>query len=165
MAGGRAIWVAEYKVSAGLATPSWFVHVYAYDPARLGWSEALRASDPSSVRWAQVTVLTSDLTPDAHPDIVIGFRYQGSGAALGTNVLTWPAGGSLAVAAHPDVAAQGSVRIVGGRLYQYSAQFPGGAPSCCPPYFQRLEIGWEANAFRVMSQARVKPEAVPSSQL
>ncbi len=165
MAGGRVVWVVEYKPLPGIAFAAYYAYVYAYVPAAGGWVQSLRASDPHASKWTGARVIAADLTGDGRPELVFGFHYQGSGSDLGYDVVTFPAGGSPGVAAHPDVLVQGSVRVSAGRIDQYSAQYPNNEPNCCPPYFLHDTIAYVGGVFRVTARSRSKPSAVPSSEL
>ena len=164
MAGGRTIWVTESKPVPGLASAANFAHVFTFSPDLNGWVEQLRASDPQARLWTSIRVVAVDLTGDGKPELVFGFHYLGSGSDLGLDIVANDDGVPV-VAAHPDAAVHGSVVIAGGRVVQYQAQFPAGAPNCCPPFFLRRTIEYRDGAFLVTSVVKVKPDQVPASTL
>jgi len=164
MAGGRTIWVSESKPVAGLASAANFAHVFTFSPDLGGWAEQLRASDPQAHLWSSIEVAAADLTGDGKPELVFAFHFLGSGGDLGLDIVT-NADGMPVVAAHPEDAVQGSVVLSDGRVAQYLARFPHGAPNCCPPFFLQRTIGYVEGAFRVTSVGKVQPSQVPASSL
>jgi hypothetical protein len=162
MAGGRTIWVSEAKPVVGSAGAANFAYVYTYSPDLGGWVEQLRASDPQARLWSSIDVAAVDLTGDGKPELVFAFHFLGSGSDLGLDIVI-NADGVPVVVAHPDDAVQGSVVLSDGRITQYLARFPGGAPNCCPPFFLRRTIEYLDGAFRVTAVAKVEPDQVAVS--
>jgi len=164
MAGGRTMWVLESKTVAGSAGAANFAHVYTFSLDLGGWVEQLRASDPQARLWSSIRVAAADLTGDGKPELLFAFHFLGSGSDLGLDIVV-NADGVPVVAAHPDDAVHGSVVLSDGRIDQYLAQFPNGAPNCCPPFFLRRTIEYVDGSFRVTSVGKVKPDQVPPSGL
>ena len=164
MAGGRTIWVLESRPVSGAASAANFAHVYTFSPDLDGWVEQLRAGDPQARMWSSTGVDAADLTGDGKPELLFAFHFLGSGSDLGLDIVV-NADGVPVVAAHPNDAVHGSVVLSDGRIEQYLAQFPNGAPNCCPPFFLRRTIEYVDGSFRVMSVGKVKPDQVPASGL
>jgi hypothetical protein len=164
MTGSRTVWVVETKPLPGLAAPATSVRVLTPSTELDGWVEQLRASDPEGMRIAAIRVVPRDLRGDGKPELVVGYRYQGSGGDLGTDVVVNDDGVPW-VAAHPDDAVHGSVVFRGRDLIQYMADPAPADSNCCPSRFKRRVIRYSDGGFRVVQVAVVPPAEVPASAL
>lgn len=164
MAGSTTAWVVETKPLPGLAVPATSVRVLTLSTELNGWVEQLHASDPDGASLAAIRVVERDLTGDGKPELVVGYRYQGSGGDLGTDVVVNDDGVPV-VAAHPDDAVHGSVVFRGRDLIQYMADPGPGDSNCCPSKFKRRTIAYEDGEFRVVQVSVVGPGEVPASAL
>ena len=164
MAGGTAVWMVQHR-PAGTCCEARVVRVFTYSPEAGGWIVHLEGRDLQGQGWSDVKVRALDLTGDGRIELVFGFRFQGSGNILGYDIMTFPAGSGPQVAAHPDEASHGSVTLGGGRVDEYSAQYPNNEPNCCPPYFLHRVIQWDGSVFRATNIGNVDPIDVPPSDL
>lgn len=139
MAGGRVAWTVERSLHGPV------VRLYGFSRERGTWVPRLRAGGPDqALRRAQVR--TADLTGDARPELVAGFRLRGL-EGLSYEVLTFPRGRRLGVALHAWVA-HGRVRVQPGRINEYY-ELPRSDP-CCARYL-RVVVRWDGSAFRPVS--------------
>jgi hypothetical protein len=164
VAGGRVIWVVERAATTTGAT-SVSVRVFAFVPSAGGWVEWLQASDPTGERWIDVNVLATDLTADAVPELLVGFRGVGDIQPLEYDIVGYDPSGLPVVLAHPDPSARGAVVVAAGQLQDYGAEYPNGEPACCPPSYLHRTIVYDAGFFRVIASETVAPSVVPASQL
>ena len=164
VAGGRVIWVVERAATTTGAT-SVSARVFAFVPSAGGWVEWLQASDPTGERWIDVNVLATDLTADAVPELLVGFRGVGDIQPLEYDIVGYDPSGLPLVLAHPDPSARGAVVVAAGQLQDYGAEYPNGEPACCPPSYLHRTIVYDAGFFRVIASETVAPSVVPASQL
>jgi hypothetical protein len=160
----RVVWVIQQETT-GTGTPAFGVRIFTFVPDASGWVEWLQASDPTGERWSDVNVLAADLTGDGVSELLVGFRGVGDLLRLEYDIVGYGQDAVPEVVAHPDPADRGSVVISGGAILDYSAQYPGGEPACCPPSFLLQTIAFEDGFFRVVAAEAVLPTAVPSSQI
>jgi hypothetical protein len=162
--GQRVVWVVQQGTTA-TGTPAFGVRIFTFVPDAAGWVEWLQAADPTGERWSDVNVLAADLTGDGVQELVVGFRGVGDLLRLEYDIVGYGQDAVPEVLAHPDAADRGSVVISGGVILEYSAQYPGGEPACCPPSYLLQTIAFEDGFFRVAASDTVPPTAVPLSQL
>ena len=162
--GQRVVWVVQQSATA-TGTPAFGVRIFTFVPDAGGWVEWLQASDPTGERWSDVNVLAADLTGDGVDELLVGFRGVGDLLRLDYDIVGYGQDAVPEVLAHPDPSDRGSVVISGGAILEYSAQYPGGEPACCPPSFLLQTIVFEDGFFRVLGAETVVPTAVPPSQL
>lgn len=162
--GQRVVWVVQQATTA-TGTPAFGVRIFTFVPDAGGWVEWLQAADPTGERWSDVNVLEADLTGDGVSELLVGFRGVGDAQRLEYDVVGYGQDVVPEVLAHPDAADRGSVVISGGAILEYSAQYPGGEPACCPPSFLLQTIAFEDGFFRVVAADTVLPTAVPLSQI
>lgn len=163
MAGGKTyVLIATEPAGAFLAHT---VQVVSYVPSAGGWVVWLEARDPGGGTWADVSAAPLDFTKDGKPELVVAFRYQGSGSELGYDLITYPAGGEPTVAAHPSEASHGSLTLDLHQVDEFRAEYPNGEADCCPPYFTHRQIRYVRGAFRAMQTDRVSRDDVPPSEL
>lgn len=163
MAGGTAIWMVARRPTASSTVPAWQVSIFLYSATAGGWYPSLSASDPGGSRWTNVTATAVDLTGDGLPEIVVGYRLKGPRETLEYDIVGFPVGGAPRVLAHVGGLGRGSAVVAGGVVDDYAAEYPNGAPVCCPVDFLERTVGWTGAAFQATPVARVPPTAVPSS--
>ena len=162
---GPTIWVVDSAPGSGGCCPAYSVHVWRYVSGFAEWEEVLRAEDPDARKWTGIGVAPADLSGDGLAELVVGFRYQGSGNDLGLEVIADRRGNALPRVELRLDASKGSVVVHDGVLEVYGAEFPGHAPNCCPPYFQRYRVLYEGGDFVVEKAGKVPPDRVPPSML
>jgi hypothetical protein len=162
--GQRVVWVVQQATTA-TGTPAFGVRIFTFVPDASGWVEWLQAADPTGERWSDVNVLEADLTGDGVSELLVGFRGFADTLTLEYDIVGYGQDAVPQVLAHPDPADRGSVVISGGAVLEYSAQYPGGEPACCPPSFLLQTIAFEDGFFRVVGAETVLPTEVPPSQL
>lgn len=164
VAGQRVVWVVQQATTA-TGTPAFSMRIFTFVPDAGGWVEWLQASDPTGERWSDVNVLKTDLTGDGVPELLAGFRGVGEEQTLEYDIVGYGQDNVPEVLAHPDPATRGSVVVSAGAILEYSAQYPGGEPVCCPPSYLVTTIAFEDSFFRVQGSETVLPPAVPPSQI
>ena len=164
VAGQRVVWVVEQATTPTGAT-AFSVGIMTYVPDEGGWVRWLEASDPAGERWADVNVLASDLTSDAVPELLVGFRGLGEAEILDYDIVGYDESAVPEVLAHPERARKGSLIVSAGTIQEYSAQYPNDEPVCCPPTYLRRTIAFSDGFFRVVGSESVVTTAVPTSQL
>jgi hypothetical protein len=164
MAGSWTAWVSESRAQPDLATAAHQLRILTYDEGRSGWVEQLHATDIGKPPWVGLTVVPRDLTGDGKPELVVGYRYSGSGGDLGIDIVANDDGVPV-VEAHPDDAVHGSAVFQGRNLIQYLAHFALGEANCCPSTFTRRTIAYLDRDFRVVDVREVAPSEVPPSEL
>jgi hypothetical protein len=164
LAAGRVVWVVERTTTQTGATAI-TVRMFTAVPDAGGWVEWLQAGDPTGERWADVNVLSTDLTADGVPELVVGFRDTDERATLEVDVVGYEQDGVPVVLAHPDDAPRGVVVASGGNVVEYAGQFPNQEPACCPASYVARTIAFEDGFFRVVGTQEVAPNLVPASQL
>lgn len=155
------VWVSERRLASTLETDEHRVRVFTLNDG--GWVERLRADDLDEPRWMDVRVAARDLTGDGESELLVSYRYFGSGQDLGTDVVY--ADDGVPTVAHLDDAVRGSVVLQDGDVIQYRAKPAPGDANCCPSVFERRTIAWQDGAFRVVSTDTVEPGQVPASDL
>ena len=164
MRGSQTAWVVETRPVDGWASAAQSLRILTFSNELNGWVEQLRARDPHARKWTGIRVVTRDLTGDGKPELVVGYRYLGSGGDLGIDIVENTDGVPI-VAAHPNDAIHGAVVFRGSTIEQYMAQYPNHEANCCPPYFLKRTIRFLDGAYRVTATAQVSPSEVPASQL
>jgi hypothetical protein len=124
------------------------------------WTLALAAKDDDGTTYADMRLRSADVSGDGSPDIVFGFRVQGTGQILMVDVVEGP--GEVVV--HRELS-KGSVRVSSGQLDDWSANLGPDDPSCCPSSYTHGEVRKVSGAWRLVRQTSVPPDDVPPSQL
>lgn len=153
MAGGEVIWVVENK--ATLFGEAWAVRLYLPSAGSGEWATELQVLDESGGVFDAMNVVTTDLDGTQGPELVAGFRFAGTGQFLAYDVVRFPAGGPLAVAAHRGDLESGSAVLAAGKISDYEPM-PGG-------FFRKVTIGFVGGGFQVVQGATV--QSAPASQL
>ncbi len=164
VAAQRVVWVVQQAATA-TGAPAFTTRIFTFVPDAGGWVEWLQASDPTGERWSDVNVLATDLTGDGVPELLAGFRGVGETQTLEYDIVGYAQDAVPEVLAHPDPATRGSVVVSAGSILEYSAQYPGGEPVCCPPSYLLKTIAFEDAFFRVQASETVLPTTVPLSQI
>ena len=107
-------------------------------------------------RFSSVDVRTADLSADGTPEIVFGFRNQGSGAILDLDVVDAP--GRVVVHRTLD---KGRAEAREGRLDDWAAEFGPSDAACCPSRYRHGVVRRTEGAWRLVSSALVPPSDVP----
>jgi hypothetical protein len=155
-------WAVEHQANASTGLNAWraFVMTSGDDGQ---WRIRLVAGDAGG-HWSGVKVVSRDLSGSGRPDLVFGYRLLGTSSFLQYDVVDREPGGAPAVVAHRELS-HGSATVGSGGLVDYAAEYPGGEPNCCPPYFTMTVLKWSSGAFHVESSSHVAPAAVPASNL
>lgn len=159
MAGGNALWAVEPLADGGTGERPWrlTIRVRSKTMPDGGWDVALQL--PEGAVFANVSVLSHDVTGDGKPELLVGYRSGGTGQFESYDVLTYDDGKSLAVVAHREGLHKGSVAVDGSNIVDYSADEE--SPECCPTHARRTVIAFEKDAFRVTSITEVPIDEQP----
>jgi hypothetical protein len=162
----RGPWSTECgTVTAGGVDLAWMVaehdgtdELRAYLFRRLvgnQWTIALSAVDEAR-DFAGVVVRAADVSGDGQPEVVYGFRHQGTGQILELDVVEAP--GRVVVHRELD---KGTAVAAEGRLEDWTAQFGPDDPNCCPSSFLYSVIRFDGSAWRVVEKRQVAPDQQP----
>lgn len=162
--GDRTAWTIE-RATAPAGTASHTVRILGYAADAGGWVEQLRAADPAGDRWVDLGALPADVTGDAVPELLVGFRGADDRSALGVDVVGFDPEGEPRVLAHVGPAPKGVITVAVGRLELFEGEYPNDEPGCCPPSYLRRTIVHGDGVFRVVASETVLPNVVPASQL
>jgi hypothetical protein len=159
MAGGNALWTVEPIADGGSGERVWRVRIRVRSKTMPdgGWDVALQL--PDGARFANVSVVSHDVTGDGKPDLLVGYRSGGTGQFESYDVVTYDEGKPLAVIAHREGLHKGSVSLGGSNIVDYSADEQ--SPECCPTRASRTVIAFEKNAFGVTGVSDVPIDAQP----
>ena len=124
------------------------------------WTVALAAADEEGVDLADVRVRVEDVSGDGRPDLVFGFRHQGTGQILEVDVVEAP--GSVTLHRELD---KGTAQVRPGELQDWAAQFGPDDANCCPSSFLHTVIRFQAGAWRAVGQQQVDPNSQPAGDL
>jgi hypothetical protein len=158
------IWVVERTSVPGGATAIQ-ARVFTFVPEAAGWVEWLAAADPAADRWSDVNVLASDVTGDAVPELLVGFRGVDERSPLEYDVVGYSEDGLPLVLAHRDPLARAVLVVSAGTIQEYEALYPNDEPACCPPSYLRRTIGFDDGFFRISGTETISPNALPTTQL
>jgi hypothetical protein len=120
------------------------------------WVVALAAEDQDRIEWAGVVVKAEDASGDGQPEIVFGFRHQGTGQILELDVVGAP--GEVVLHRELD---KGTAQVRPGQIDDWSAQFAPEDANCCPSSFLHSTIRFAEGAWRVVAQEQVDPNSQP----
>jgi len=177
MAGGDVVFTVERALAPGVrADPTteqpWHIAI-STKAAKIknGWETALGTPTAEGVpdqspSYLNVTVKVADVTGDGKPEILVGYRHAGTGDILEYDVVTYPKGGSVHVAAHRDLY-KGTAVVRGHTIVDYTASYGPNDPNCCPKAIVRATVAWQRGAFRVIRRQSLSPKAsnVPAGDL
>jgi len=107
-------------------------------------------------RFSSVEVHTADLSADGTPEIVVGFRNQGSAAILDLDVVDAP--GRVVVHRTLD---KGRAELHEGRLDDWAAEFGPNDAACCPSRYRHGVVRRAEGAWRLVSSTLETPSQVP----
>ena len=153
-AGGtdRTVIIVESKPSGGVGAARRAV-IARWSQGKGGWLVDLLAKDDTGSQFASITYVAKDLTGDGTNELVVGVRMQGSGSILSLDVV-----GSLfdgpAVVAHRELS-HGQAAVAATGITDWDAKYEGGAPNCCPSYFQQAVVRWNGSAWVVSNGPHV----------
>jgi hypothetical protein len=160
MAGGNALWTVEAMRSTPSGERFWSVRVRSRSTAMPdgGWDVALQVPQDDAL-YANVAVRAHDVTGDGRPELLIGYRFGGTGQFETYDVVTYEQGKPLAVAAHRQGLHKGSVALEGTTIVDYSADEQ--SPECCPTKARRTAIAFNGGEFRVTEAGDVPIDQQP----
>lgn len=119
------------------------------------WHVRLAAVDDSGTKYDGVSVKLAHIAGDAYPEVVVGFRINGTGHFLTYDIVQMAADGGLTVAASRNLD-HGSANIDGNQVVDY-APYPNAST---PEYFIRSVIRFSGGAFRIVESSHA-PERGP----
>ena len=158
------------RIDDVLASRPWTVRVYRPSPSVTdGWDLVLEAPATegyTGALFAEVTARVTDVTGDDSPELLLGYRSEGTGQILDVDVVGMDAAGVPAVLAHDEVY-KGSVLLRGQRLVTFRPVYRRADGNCCPTWIVRDVVRFDDGEFRVRPGARVPSDEVevPPSDL
>lgn len=126
------------------------------DASDNNWRIRLSASDESLSRFSDIAVRRATIGGDSAPEVVVGFRFQGTGNILTYDIVQLRPAQALFIAASRSLD-HGSANINGAEPDDY-VPYPN---ANTPSYFVRSVIGYSTGAFRISSISHA-PERGPS---
>ena len=119
------------------------------------WHVRLAALDDDGSRYTAISVKQARISGDAFPEVVVGFRINGTGKFLTYDIVEMNADGALTVAASRNLD-HGSANISGSELVDYTP-YPN---ANTPDYFIRSVLAFRAGAFHIIDSSHA-PERGP----
>jgi hypothetical protein len=161
MAGGNALWTVEALRSTPSGERFWSVRVRSRSKVMPdgGWDVALQVPQDDAL-YANVAVREHDVTGDGRPELLIGYRFGGTGQFETYDVITYEQGKQLVLAAHRQGLHKGSVALEGTTIVDYSADEE--SPECCPTSARRTAIAFSGGEFRVTEVGDVPIDQQPA---
>ena len=155
------------RIDDVLVSRPWTVRVFRHAAGVPdGWEESLTTGAPSSAVYAGVSAKAVDVTGDGKPELVVGYRSEGTGMILDVDIVTLDDEGVPQVAAH-DRLYKGSVVFRRGRLVAWTPVYRRNDANCCPTWIERDVLAYRHGRFAVDPGPRVRSEHadVPASEL
>jgi hypothetical protein len=157
MPGGVVTWVAGLSsepVPRG-SEPRYVARIYQRLP--IGSDALAFAAAARGGEWVGSDAKPLSMMGQAADTVLFAVTFQGSGLYSGYDLLTWPVGGNLAVAAHHGEDSHAQREFRPGRIDTFAADYSDGAPNCCPNFFTHDVVRWDpvARHFRVQVLAKV----------
>lgn len=153
-----------------LVSRPWVVRVYRTSktvPAgeEVGLETRPQGTQPGPL-FAAVTAKIADVTGDGKPELLIGYRSEGTGQFLDVDVVSTKADGEPVVLAHERLD-HGVVKLESGRIIQYTPVYEKGDANCCPTSIERDTIRWRDGTFHVERGPRTptKKAQIPPGDL
>ena len=148
--GGSVAFVIEHMGS----TPTVQRRVYLMTGTD-AWHVRLAASDDTGSKYTAIAVKQGNIAGAPFPQVIVGFRINGTGQFLTYDIVDMAADGSLAVSGSRNLD-HGSANISGNQLVDYTP-YPN---ANTPDYFIRSVIGYSAGAYRITDVSHA-PERGP----
>jgi hypothetical protein len=153
-----------------LVSRPWTVRVYrASKTMQKGEEVALetrpQGTEPGPV-FANVTAKVADVTGDGKPELLIGYRSEGTGQFLDVDIVSTKADGTPAVLAHERLD-HGVIKLENAHIVTYSPVYEKNDANCCPTFSERDTIRWRNSAFHVERGPRTptKKAKIPPGDL
>jgi hypothetical protein len=153
-----------------LVSRPWTVRVYRAsktvpDGEEVALETRPQGTEPGPV-FANVTAKVADVTGDGRPELLIGYRSEGTGQFLDVDIVSTKADGALVVLAHERLD-HGVVKLANGHFIQYTPVYKKGDANCCPTFIERDTIRWRDGAFHVERGPRTptKKAKIPPGDL
>jgi len=112
-----------------------------------------QGSDPDPV-YADVRAEVGDVTGDGKPELLVGYRSEGTGQILDVDIVGTTDDGTPKVLAH-DQLYKGTAKIKGGTLITWSPVYEKTDGNCCPTWIRRDIVRFRDGAFVVQRGPRV----------
>jgi hypothetical protein len=163
---GQLVFTVEAgaPVDEVLITRPWIVRVYrpSQEAGRADqWTVALategQGTDPGPL-YADVKAEIGDVTGDGSPELLVGYRSEGTGQILDIDIVGTTADGTPHVLAHTQLY-KGSAKIKGGKLLTWMPVYKKTDANCCPTWIRRDVVRYEGGKFVVH-----KGKKVPTAQ-
>ncbi|MEX0665929.1 MAG: hypothetical protein WD598_14330 [Acidimicrobiia bacterium] len=111
-------------------------------------------NDELSLLYADVTHAVGDLTGDDEPELVLGYRSEGTGQILDLDIVGLDESGAVEVLAHAQLY-KGTARIKKGTLVTWMPIYKKSDANCCPTWIRRDVVRYEEGAFVVHAGKKV----------
>ncbi len=157
MPGGSVTWVGGHSsepVPRG-SQPRYIARIYQRLP--IGSDALAFTAGARGGEWIGSDARPLSMMGQVDDTVLFAVTFQGSGLYSGYDLLTWPAGGDLKVAAHHGEDSHAQREFKPGQIDTFAADYSDGAPNCCPNFFTHDVVRWDASAgyFRVQALPKV----------
>jgi hypothetical protein len=122
-------------------------------------------NEPGPV-YAGVTGKVADVTGDGKPELIIGYRAEGTGQFLAVDIVATSSDGTPVVLAHENLD-HGVVQLANGHIVQYTPIYEKNDANCCPTSIERNTVRWRDGAFHLEHGPRTptKKAKIPPSDI
>jgi hypothetical protein len=146
-------------IDDALVSRPWIVRVY--EVVAEGWSLVLstQADDlHAGPLYADVVPETRDVTGDGQPELVLGYRSEGTGQILELDVVELTDTGHVSVLGHSELY-KGTVVLKPGRILTWTPEYKTTDGNCCPTWIRRDVVRFEDGQLVVREGKKVRTEA------
>ena len=112
-----------------------------------------QGSDPGPV-YADVKAVVGDVTGDGQPELLVGYRSEGTGQILDLDIVGTTKRGTSTVLAHEQLY-KGSAKIKDGSLVTWEPVYRKAEANCCPSWIRRDVVHFRGGAFVVQHGPKV----------
>ena len=157
-AGGQIVFTVEAgePVDDVLVSRPWTVRVYRpFDDNE--WEVALATrpqGDEAGPVYADVHAEVGDVTGDGQPELLVGYRSEGTGQILDIDIVGTVDDGTPTVLAATQLY-KGTAKIKRGTLVTWTPVYRQSDANCCPTWIRRDVVRFEGDEFVVQRGPRV----------
>lgn len=161
-ANGQLVFTVESgpPIDDVLVSRPWVVRVYreTHEPGHANEWKVTLATRPQhgdlGPVYADVRAEVGDVTGDGKPELLVGYRSEGTGQILDIDIVGTTDDGTPKVLAH-DQLYKGTAKIKGGTLITWSPVYRKSDANCCPTSIRRDVVRFRDGAFVVQPGPKV----------